>query len=98
MADQLRVMISSTARDLPEHRKQILEACLRQGMFPLRMEDLPANSDEAAAASLKMVEDAGVFVGVIAHRYGYVPKANNQTKSPSPRWNTIALSNAEYRA
>lgn len=70
-------MISSTARDLPEHRKQIVEACLRQGMFPLRMEDLPANSDEAAKASLKMVEDADVYIGVFANRYGYIPKANN---------------------
>jgi hypothetical protein len=42
-----KVLISSTALDLPEHRKQIVEACLRQNMFPLRMEDLPANSDEA---------------------------------------------------
>jgi tetratricopeptide (TPR) repeat protein len=70
-------MISSTARDLPEHRKQIVEACLRQNMFPLRMEDLPANSDEAAAASLKMVEDVDVYIGVFAHRYGYVPATNN---------------------
>lgn len=77
MAVQLTVMISSTARDLPEHRKQVVEACLRQNMFPLRMEDLPANSDEAAKASLKMVETADVYVGVFANRYGYVPKANN---------------------
>lgn len=77
MAEQLRVMISSTARDLPEHRKQIVEACLRQGMFPLRMEDLPANGDEAAKASLKMVEDADVYVGVFANHYGYIPKTNN---------------------
>lgn len=77
MSDQLKVIISSTAHDLPEHRKQILEACLRQNMFPLRMEDLPANSDEAAAASLKMVEEADIYIGVFAHRYGYVPKANN---------------------
>jgi hypothetical protein len=30
MAEQLRVMISSTARDLPEHRKEAMDACLRQ--------------------------------------------------------------------
>src|SRR5215471_6686839 len=77
MPEQLRVMISSTARDLPEHRKQIVEACLRQGMFPLRMEDLPASSDEAATASLKVIEEADVYIGVFAHRYGYVPKNNN---------------------
>jgi tetratricopeptide (TPR) repeat protein len=77
MAEQKKVMISSTARDLPEHRKQIVEACLRQGMFPLRMEDLPANSDEAVAASLQMIEEADVYIGVLANRYGYIPKANN---------------------
>lgn len=66
MAEQLRVMISSTAADLPEHRKQVVDACLRQGMFPLRMEDLPATSDDAAAASVKLVDDADVFIGVIA--------------------------------
>jgi tetratricopeptide (TPR) repeat protein len=75
-----KVMISSTARDLPEHREQIVEACLRQNMFPLRMEDLPANSDEAAEASLKMVEDADVYIGMFANRYGYVPQANNPKK------------------
>src|ERR1041384_7031333 len=77
MAEQRRVMISSTAADLPGHRKQIVAACLRQGMFPLRMEDLPATSDDAAAASVRLVDDADIFIGVIAHRYGYIPKANN---------------------
>ncbi|HYP26250.1 MAG TPA: DUF4062 domain-containing protein [Blastocatellia bacterium] len=77
MPNILKVMISSTARDLPDHRKQMVEACLRQDMFPLRMEDLPANSDEAVKASLRMAEEADVYIGVFANRYGYVPEANN---------------------
>ena len=40
MPKQLQVMISSTARDLPEHRKEVMDACLRQGMFPIMMEHL----------------------------------------------------------
>ncbi len=72
-----RVMISSTARDLPEHRKEVMDACLRQGMFPVMMEHLPASDDEAIRASLKMVDDADIYLGVFAHRYGYVPKAGN---------------------
>jgi hypothetical protein len=77
MAEQLRVMISSTARDLPEHRKQVMDACLRQGMFPIMMEHLPASDDEAIAASLKMVDEADIYLLILAHRYGYVPNANN---------------------
>ena len=33
-----KVMISSTARDLPEHRDLVKDACLRQGMFPVMMD------------------------------------------------------------
>jgi len=74
------VMISSTARDLPEHRKEVLDACLRQGMFPVMMEHLPATDDEAIRASLKMVDEADIYRGVFAHRYGYVPKAGDPTQ------------------
>ena len=80
MSHLVKVMISSTARDLPEHRKEVLNACLRQGMFPTMMEHLPASDAEAISASLKMVGEADIYVGVFAHRYGYVPKENNPLK------------------
>jgi hypothetical protein len=41
MADDKKiktVMVSSTARDLPEHRREVKDACLRQGMFPIMAE------------------------------------------------------------
>jgi hypothetical protein len=71
---QLKVMISSTARDLPEHRKEALDACQRQSMFPIMMEYLPASDDEAISISLKMVDEADIYVGIFAFRYGTVPK------------------------
>lgn len=55
---KLTVMISSTAQDLPEHRKEAMDACLRQGMFPIMMEHLPAIDAEAIPASLRMVDEA----------------------------------------
>lgn len=70
-------MISSTARDLPAHRKEVMDACLRQGMFPMMMEHLPASDSEAISASIKMVDEAEIYVGVFAHRYGYVPKGHD---------------------
>ncbi|MGA9771150.1 MAG: DUF4062 domain-containing protein [Blastocatellia bacterium] len=74
MAEHKVVMVSSTARDLPEHRKEILDACLRQSMFPKMMEHLPASDTDAIAVSLKLVDEADFYVGVFAYRYGYVPK------------------------
>jgi tetratricopeptide (TPR) repeat protein len=67
-------MISSTARDLPDHRQGVLDACLREGMFPLMMEHLPALDADAINASLDMVDKADIYLGIFAHRYGYVPK------------------------
>src|ERR1022692_1519196 len=77
MPEQKRVMISSTARDLPEHRDQVKEACLRQGFFPVMMEHLDAIDEDAAAASLRMVDEADVYLAILANRYGYVPKGHD---------------------
>ena len=71
------VMVSSTARDLPEHRKEVMEACLRQGMFPQMMEHLPAADADAIAESLRLVDEADIYLGIFAHRYGYVPKGHD---------------------
>ncbi len=68
-----KVMISGTARDLPEHRKEALEACLRQGMLPITMEHLPASDKNAIIESLRMVDEADIYIGIFAYRYGYIP-------------------------
>ncbi len=72
--DRPVVMISSTARDLPEHREKVMHACLRLGMFhPEMMEHLSAMDADAVEVSLRMVEKADLYLGVFAFRYGYVP-------------------------
>jgi hypothetical protein len=68
------VVISSTARDLPDHRKEVMTACQRQGMVPTMMENLPASDDDAIVASLRLVDEADIYLGIFAYRYGYVPK------------------------
>jgi hypothetical protein len=66
-------MISSTSLDLPAHRKQAMDACLSLGMMPSVMEHLYASNDDPVARSLKMVDDADIYIGIFAHRYGTVP-------------------------
>lgn len=81
-------MISSTARDLPQHRKQAIDACLRMGMFPIMMEHLPASDEEAVSASIRMVDEADIYLLLLAQRYGYIPKKHNAKK--------ISLTEMEY--
>jgi len=76
-APTLKAMVSSTARDLPDHRQQVMDACLRQGVFPTMMEHLPASDADAIGASLAMVDQADIYLGVFAFRYGYVPAGHD---------------------
>ena len=73
MADKLTVMISSTVQDLPEHRQQVMEACLYQDCFPKMAEQLPASDEDSVDASLAMVDESDVYLGVYGWRYGYLP-------------------------
>lgn len=74
MPDKPVVMISSTARDLSAYRAQVMDACLRLDMFPRMIEHLPALPTDASRASLDLVDEADVYIGIFAHRYGYVPE------------------------
>jgi tetratricopeptide (TPR) repeat protein len=76
-------MVSSTALDLPEHREEVLDACLRQSTIPKMQEHLPASGAsaesgaEAVRVSLAMVDEAEIYIGVFANRYGYVPAGHD---------------------
>lgn len=68
-----KAMISSTARDLPEHRRMVMDACQRVGFRPIMMEHLPAQDRSANDVSIGMVEEADVYLGIFAHAYGSNP-------------------------
>src|SRR4029078_2453075 len=60
----LRAMISSTTLDLPAHRDEAMDACLRQDFFPLMMEHLPADSIAGLAASMRLADYAQLYIRV----------------------------------
>lgn len=78
-AGTLKAMISSTSLDLPAHRAQVVEACLSQGVFPIDMKHLPARDINPLDVDHEMVDDANVYIGIYAHRYGGI--AEGQDKS-----------------
>jgi hypothetical protein len=65
-------MISSTSVDLPDHRREAMDACLHQGIRPIAMEHLPARDADAIRVSLEMVDEADIYIGIYAWRYGYI--------------------------
>jgi hypothetical protein len=68
-------VISSTILDLPDHRREVHDACLRQQIFPIMMEHLAAQNAAAQQASLALVDRADLYIGVFGFRYGFCPPA-----------------------
>lgn len=76
MVEFIKAMISSTFRDLTEHRQQAIIACLQEGVFPLAMETLPATNMTPLEESLKLVENADIYIGIFGYRYGTIPEGD----------------------
>jgi hypothetical protein len=79
-------MISSTSIDLPQHRQEAIDACLRQDVFPIAMEHLPARDADAIRVSSEMVDKADIYIGVYGWRYGHVPRGH-----------TISITEMEFK-
>ena len=69
----MKVFLSSTYEDLREHRAKAAQAIERLGQQGIRMEVFGARADEATTACLEEIESSDAFLGIYAHRYGYVP-------------------------
>jgi hypothetical protein len=84
MAHDPVVFISSTSDDLKEHREQAAKAALASGFAPHMMEYFPASGHAPSLpACLEEVARAEVVVVLVAHRYGWVPDAAENTDKKS---------------
>ena len=70
-------IISSTSLDLPEHRREVEKACLREGVFPIGMEHFLARDADAIRVSLEIVNKANIYIGIFAWRYGHKPEGHD---------------------
>ncbi|MGE0815839.1 MAG: DUF4062 domain-containing protein [Vicinamibacterales bacterium] len=72
----MRAFLSSTYADLTEHRRAVTAALTRLGLTLSRMEDYGARPADATSACFDEIEQSDLFVGVYAHRYGFVPSGS----------------------
>lgn len=71
------VYLSSTFDDLKEYRIAAAQALRRMKMHVNGMEDDVAADERPADRCLEDVSQSDIYIGIFAHRYGYVPAANN---------------------
>ena len=73
----MKVFLSSTYMDLVEHRVAAVDALERLGQQAGRMEVFGARPEEPLTACLAEVAECDLFVGIYAHRYGFIPPGSD---------------------
>jgi hypothetical protein len=73
----VKVFLSSTYIDLVGHREAAVDAIERLGHQAGRMEVFGARTEEPVTVCLGEVSDCNLFVGIYAHRYGFIPSGSS---------------------
>jgi hypothetical protein len=83
-----RVFLSSTFTDLAEYRKTVQDAIRQLGAVDVSMEHFGARDERPMHECVRLVQkESDLFVGIYAHRYGYVPDGAD-----------VSISEMEYKA
>src|SRR5215471_6516261 len=86
-----RIYVSSTYEDLREHREAVYRALRMLGHEPISMDSYVAGDSHPIETSLADVAEADIYVGIVAHRYGYIPP-------PQPaNLEQLSITHLEYR-
>lgn len=69
-----KVFVSSTFVDLYDYRQAVTERIRQVGALDICMEHMGAREDRPTVECMKLISDSDIFIGIYAHRYGFVPK------------------------
>jgi len=76
----VKVFISSTVLDLREYRQAAIELINRYKILvPLGVEFVNGAAKDPEAVDKKSIENCDLFIGIYAHRLGYVPEGENES-------------------
>ncbi len=75
MSQHIDVFVSSTSQDLTDHRAAVKSAIESLGLNLIMMEGFLAEDATAVIACKRYVDEAEIYVGIYAHRYGWIPSA-----------------------
>ena len=101
MSERLNVIISSTSQDLESYRDKVASTVVTLDMFPITMKSFHPTGHNPVQISYDKVQQADIFVGIYAFRYGYIPDsslvyrtAEGEIRSPD---GITSITNMEYQ-
>jgi hypothetical protein len=74
-----KVFISSTYEDLKEYRERTIEVVERYECLPVAMEHFMSQPQEPVKVCEKEIKECDIFVGIYAHRYGFIPDGEHKS-------------------
>ena len=78
------VFVSSTFVDLADHRATVQSAIRQLGAVDISMENFGARDERPKDECLRIIaSEAQTFVGIYAHRYGFIPKGDKKSITES---------------
>jgi len=86
---RIDVMVSSTTKDLGEHRRRVGEVISRFQMVPRIMDLDSTTGKDGIRYSLDLVDEAEIYILLLGWRYGYVPVDSRNPKQ-------ISITQMEY--
>jgi len=75
----MKIFISSTYEDLKTYRQSAIEVVNRYKYVPLAMELFMARPQEPEKLCGKEIRECDIFVGIYAHRYGFIPEGKGKS-------------------
>ncbi|TVL96663.1 MAG: hypothetical protein CV087_23440 [Candidatus Brocadia sp. WS118] len=78
-----QVFISSTFKDLSDHRQAAMRAIIKAGHLPIALENFTPDSKDKVTVIQTAIKSAQFFVLILGYRYGYRPQKKNGTLGPS---------------
>lgn len=78
------VFVSSTFVDLVDHRETVQSAIRQLGAVDVSMENFGARDERPKDECLRIIsEECDTFVGIYAHRYGFIPNGDSKSITES---------------
>lgn len=75
-----KVFISSTFKDLKHYRLLVQNGLRQLGVQDISMENFGARDERPIEECIRLIkEDSDFFVGIYAHRYGFIPEGNKKS-------------------
>ena len=71
------VYLSSTYEDLKEYRRVVFDALRKSSYQVVAMEDFAATDRRPLDKCLQCIDEADIYIGIFAFRYGYIPSAEH---------------------